>query len=47
MMIVFWTFFGSIGGYVSARVYASIGGTDHKQNTFLTATILPTYVPKQ
>ncbi|KAF8678423.1 Endomembrane protein 70 [Rhizoctonia solani] len=44
MMIVFWTFFGSVGGYVSARVYASIGGTDHKQNTFLTATILPTFV---
>ncbi|KAJ1304635.1 hypothetical protein OPQ81_005776 [Rhizoctonia solani] len=44
MMIVFWTFFGSVGGYVSARVYASIGGTNHKQNTFLTATILPTFV---
>ncbi|CAE6513797.1 unnamed protein product [Rhizoctonia solani] len=44
MMIVFWTFFGSIGGYVSARVYASIGGTSHAQNTFLTATVLPTFV---
>lgn len=42
MMIVFWTLFGSVGGYVSARVYASLGGTERKKNAFLTATILPT-----
>ncbi|KAB5592575.1 Endosomal integral membrane protein (P24a) [Ceratobasidium theobromae] len=44
MMIVFWTLFGSVGGYVSARVYASLGGTERKKNAFLTATILPTFV---
>ncbi|KAG8714449.1 hypothetical protein FRC08_011913 [Ceratobasidium sp. 394] len=44
VMIVFWTFFGSIGGYVSARVYASIGGTEQKKNAFLTATVLPAFV---
>ncbi|KAG9120329.1 hypothetical protein FRC07_004215, partial [Ceratobasidium sp. 392] len=44
VMIVFWTFFGSVGGYVSARVYASVGGTDQKKNAFLTATVLPAFV---
>ncbi|QRV79231.1 transmembrane 9 superfamily member 1 [Ceratobasidium sp. AG-Ba] len=44
VMIVFWTFFGSVGGYVSARVYASLGGTEQKKNAFLTATILPAFV---
>ncbi|KAG9103360.1 hypothetical protein FRC06_011307 [Ceratobasidium sp. 370] len=44
VMIVFWTFFGSVGGYVSARVYASIGGTEQKKNAFLTATVLPAFV---
>ncbi|KAG8756714.1 hypothetical protein FRC12_010483 [Ceratobasidium sp. 428] len=44
VMIVFWTFFGSVGGYVSARVYASVGGTEQKKNAFLTATVLPAFV---
>jgi hypothetical protein len=36
--------FRSVGGYVSSRVYASLGGTDRRKNTFLTATALPTCV---
>jgi hypothetical protein len=32
----------SVGGYVSSRVYASLGGTDKRKNSFLTATALPT-----
>ena len=34
----------SIGGYVSSRVYTSLGGTDKRKNSFLTATILPTFI---
>ncbi|TFY79575.1 hypothetical protein EWM64_g4437 [Hericium alpestre] len=44
VMMVCWTFFGGIGGYVSSRVYASLGGTDKRKNSFFTATILPTFV---
>ncbi|OCB88484.1 Nonaspanin [Sanghuangporus baumii] len=44
VMMVCWTFFGGIGGYVSARVYSSLGGTDRRKNTFMTAVILPTIV---
>lgn len=36
--------YDSIGGYYSSRVYASLGGTDRKRNSFLTATVLPTCV---
>ena len=34
----------SIGGYISSRVYVSLGGTERGKNAFLTATALPTYV---
>ncbi|KAH8119533.1 Nonaspanin [Phellopilus nigrolimitatus] len=44
VMMICWTFFGSIGGYISSRVYASLGGTNQRKNTFLTATMLPTVV---
>jgi transmembrane 9 superfamily protein 2/4 len=44
VMMVCWTFFGSVGGYVSARLYASLGGTDKRRNSFVTATALPTWV---
>jgi len=33
-----------VGGYVSSRLYTSLGGVDQKKNTFITATLLPTYV---
>ncbi|TFL04414.1 hypothetical protein BDV98DRAFT_562209 [Pterulicium gracile] len=42
VMMVCWTFFGSVSGYVSSRVYASLGGTQRRKNAFLTATVLPT-----
>ena len=32
----------SISGYVSSRVYASLGGTERRKNAFVTATVLPT-----
>jgi len=44
VMMVCWTLFGSIGGYISGRVYASLGGTEKRKNSFLTATVLPTMV---
>ncbi|KAI0045275.1 Nonaspanin TM9SF [Auriscalpium vulgare] len=44
VMMVCWTFFGGVGGYVSSRVYASVGGTDRRKNAFLTATVLPTFI---
>ncbi|KAJ2918522.1 hypothetical protein MD484_g1852, partial [Candolleomyces efflorescens] len=44
VMMVCWSLFGAIGGYFSARVYASVGGQNRRKNAFLTATILPTLV---
>ncbi|KAH8828001.1 hypothetical protein DL96DRAFT_1601229 [Flagelloscypha sp. PMI_526] len=44
VMMVCWSFFGVIGGYVSSRVYASLGGTDNRKNAFLTATCFPTAI---
>ncbi|THV02328.1 endosomal P24A protein [Dendrothele bispora CBS 962.96] len=44
VMMVCWSFFGSIGGYTSSRVYASLGGLDKRKNSFLTATVFPTFV---
>jgi len=44
VMIIFWTLSGSIAGYVSSRVYASLGGTDWRKNAFFTATVLPAFV---
>ncbi|GLB37446.1 putative endomembrane protein 70 [Lyophyllum shimeji] len=44
VMMVCWSLFGGIGGYISSRVYASLGGTNRRKNSFLTATVLPTIV---
>ncbi|OCH92293.1 hypothetical protein OBBRIDRAFT_824786 [Obba rivulosa] len=44
VMMICWTLFGGIGGYASSRVYASLGGTNKRKNSFFTATILPTVV---
>ncbi|RDB25385.1 Transmembrane 9 superfamily member 7 [Hypsizygus marmoreus] len=44
VMMVCWSFFGSIGGYFSSRLYATLGGTNRRKNSFLTATILPSIV---
>ncbi len=44
VMIVTWTLFGALAGYVSSRVYASLGGEKWKRNVFLTATLFPAIV---
>ncbi|KAG8940938.1 hypothetical protein FRC03_004962, partial [Tulasnella sp. 419] len=44
VMIICYTFFGGISGYVSSRVYSSLGGTDKRKNAFLTATLFPTCI---
>ncbi|KAF2760108.1 hypothetical protein EJ05DRAFT_449803 [Pseudovirgaria hyperparasitica] len=44
IMILLYTFFGSIGGYVSARTYKSFGGEKWKQNFALTPLALPLVV---
>ncbi|TFK75400.1 endosomal P24A protein [Pluteus cervinus] len=44
VMMVFWSLFGCVGGYVSSRVYTSLGGVNRRKNAFLTATLLPTLV---
>jgi len=44
VMMICWTFFGSVSGYVSSRVYATLGGTERRKNAFFTATVLPTFI---
>lgn len=41
-MLVFWTVFGGINGYVSVRVYRSFGGEAVRQLAFMSATLFPT-----
>lgn len=40
-MLLLWTICGSIGGYVSARVYKTFGGEAWKQNIVLTPILIP------
>ena len=42
VMIACWTLFGSISGYVSSRLYTTIGGAAWKRNVFFTAITFPT-----
>ncbi|KAF8322305.1 endosomal P24A protein [Clavulina sp. PMI_390] len=44
VMIIFWTFSGSISGYVATRIYLSLGGQDWQRSVFFTATVLPTFI---
>lgn len=44
IMIVTWTLFGCLGGYVSARVYVSFDGMQWRRNMILTAVLLPTTI---
>ncbi|KZT72084.1 hypothetical protein DAEQUDRAFT_809354 [Daedalea quercina L-15889] len=44
VMMVCWTLFGGVGGYISSRVYTSLGGENRSKNSFLTATVLPAVV---
>ena len=41
VMILLWTIFGSIGGYVSARVYKTMGGDAWKRNIAFTPLLIP------
>lgn len=41
IMIVFYTFFGFIGGYVSTSFYKTFGGESFKLNAVLTPTLVP------
>ena len=41
VMLILWTIFGFIGGYVSARVYKTFGGEAWKQNIALTPILIP------
>ena len=43
-MLIFWTLFSCINGYVSTRIYLSFGGEAVKKLAFLSATLFPTYV---
>jgi transmembrane 9 superfamily protein 2/4 len=42
VMIVTWTFFGSIAGYVSSRLYVSFDGEAWKRNMVFTSLLFPT-----
>lgn len=44
VLLICWTLFGCVSGYVSARVYASLGGDQWKPNLVLTAVLFPTIV---
>ncbi|KAK9470042.1 uncharacterized protein V1510DRAFT_384169 [Dipodascopsis tothii] len=41
MMIILYTLFGSVGGYVSARAYKTMGGDKWKLNVVLTPVVVP------
>ena len=44
IMILLYTIFGSIGGYVSARVYKTFGGDAWKRNIILTPLMIPSTI---
>jgi transmembrane 9 superfamily member 2/4 len=44
VMVVFYVLFGSIAGYVSARIYKLCGGQAWRQNVLLTCLLIPGYV---
>lgn len=44
VIIICWTLFGCVSGYVSARTYTSLGGDQWKPNLVLTAVLFPLIV---
>jgi len=44
VLIICWTLFGCVSGYVSARTYTSLGGDQWKPNLVLTAILFPIIV---
>lgn len=43
-ILILYTFFGFIGGYVSARTYKALGGEAWKRNIILTPVLIPGFV---
>ncbi|GAD92901.1 endosomal integral membrane protein [Paecilomyces variotii No. 5] len=43
-ILILYTFFGFIGGYVSARTYKSLGGEAWKRNIILTPLLIPGFI---
>jgi len=41
VLLICWTLFGCVSGYVSSRTYLSLGGESWKPNLVLTATLFP------
>ncbi|KAK0564760.1 Transmembrane 9 superfamily member 2 [Tilletia horrida] len=44
VMIVTWTLFGFLAGWIGMRVYASLGGDNWKRTIFLQATLFPSLI---
>ncbi|WVR08326.1 hypothetical protein IAU60_005379 [Kwoniella sp. DSM 27419] len=44
VLLICWTLFGCVGGYTSARTYATLGGDQWKPNLVLTAILFPTVI---
>ena len=44
VMVLLWTIFGFVGGYVSSRTYKTFGGDAWKQNIALTPILVPSIV---
>ncbi|OCF39216.1 endosomal P24A protein [Kwoniella heveanensis CBS 569] len=44
VLLICWTLFGCVGGYASARTYATVGGDQWKPNLVLTAVLFPTVI---
>lgn len=44
VLLLCWTLFACVGGYVSARTYSSNGGDNWKSNIVLTAVLFPTII---
>lgn len=44
VLLICWMLFGCVGGYVSARVFATLGGETWKANLVMTATVFPAIV---
>jgi transmembrane 9 superfamily protein 2/4 len=44
VLLICWTLFGCVSGYVSARTYATLGGEQWKPNLVLTAILFPTII---
>ncbi|KAI9373452.1 hypothetical protein BJX61DRAFT_380266 [Aspergillus egyptiacus] len=43
-ILIIYTLFGFVGGYVSARVYKSFGGEAWKRNIIMTPTLVPAFI---